>query len=139
MWMSIRDGLAGRSGTLTMAIWSTTPLNFHNVLGNDDTQSVRAFGLSVLLTADAVLSTDAATRLIPETAFPAPSIFSAGSAVLMSEVSSWLAVVSRFIHEHLCGRKLRTQPRGPWAFRRWFRYLHLEISRRWKAAELKAC
>ena len=93
-WMSIRDGPAGRSVMLTVEIWSTTPLNFSNVPRNDDIESITAIGLSMLLTADAVLLTDTATGLIPEVAFPVASISLAGSAVLISEVSNWSVIVS---------------------------------------------
>ena len=141
-WMSIQDGLVGHGVMLTVAIWATTLLNFFNDLTNDEIQSIRAIGLSVLLTADAMLWTGAATMLIAEMASFVASISRATSAVVTSEASGWSVVISWFIHEDVFGRKLWTQPRGPWACRHWFRYLtalHLEISRRWKATGLKAC
>jgi len=62
--MGIRDGLAVHLVMLTVAIWSTTPLNSFNVLKNEETQSTRATGLSAPLTTDTVLWTGVATVLI---------------------------------------------------------------------------
>jgi len=70
--MSI-DGLASIMWMLTLAILSTTALNFSNVLRNEETQSTTLIGLSVPRTADAMLWTGAATKLTSEMAFFADS------------------------------------------------------------------
>jgi len=72
--MSI-DGFIGHKGLLTVAILSTTSLNFSNVLRNEEIQSLptTAIGLSVPLTADAMLWTGPTTKFISEMAFFADS------------------------------------------------------------------
>ena len=103
--ISARDGLAGRSITLAMAIWSTMPLNFSNDLRNEEIQSTRLIGLSVSLTAGVTLWTGAATVLIAGVAFFVASSSRAASAVVTSGVSSRSDGVSWFIHEYVFGRK----------------------------------
>ena len=90
----------------TVAILSTMPLNFSNVLRNDEIQSTRAIGLSVPLREDATLWMDAATVLISELAFFAASSSRDASTVVTSGVSNWLVGVSWFIREYLGYGKL---------------------------------
>ena len=59
---------------LTVAIWSTTPLNLFNVWRNDEIPSITPMGLSAPPTADAVRWTGAATMLISEMALLVASI-----------------------------------------------------------------
>ena len=58
---------------LTVAILSTTALNFSNVVRNEEIQSTTPIGLSVPPTTDAMLWTGAATKLVSEMAFFADS------------------------------------------------------------------
>jgi len=95
--MSIRDGLAGHSMMLTVAIGSTRSMNFFNVSRNE-TQLTAAVGLSVPLIADAVRWTGAATVLISEVAFFVASSSRTACAVVTSEASNWSVGVSWFIH-----------------------------------------
>ena len=83
--MSIRDGLAEHSMTLTVAILSTTALNVSNVLRNEEI-------LSASLTVGAAFWTGKATALISEMAVFGASW--AASAVGMPEVSGWSNEVS---------------------------------------------
>ena len=53
-WKRI-DKLAGYNVMLTVAILSTMPSNFSNVLRNEEIQSTRLIGLSVSLTVDAAI------------------------------------------------------------------------------------
>ena len=107
--MSIRDGFAEHSVMLTVASWSTTPLNLFNVWRNGKIPSTRTIGLSA--PPDAVPWTGAARLSIPEVVFFTASSSRAASSVVTSEASSWSVGVSWFNHEYVFGRKLDTTER----------------------------
>ena len=109
----IINGLAGHRVIPTVAILSTMPLKFSNVLRNEETQSIRAIGLLVPLSADAALWVGATAVLISELAFSAASSSRAASAVLTSGVSSCSVWVSWFIRE--CSGQFSGNSKGPWA------------------------
>jgi len=96
----IIDGLTEHRVTLTVAILYRTRLKFSNVLRNEEIQLTKGIGLSVPLSADAMLWMGLATVLISELAFSAASNFRAASTVVTSGVSSWSVGVSCFIREY---------------------------------------
>jgi len=106
----IIDGLAGHRVIFTVAILSTTLLNFSNVFRNEENQSTRTIGLSVPVPADATLWMGSATVPISELAFFAASSSRAGSTAVTSGVSK----VSWFIREY-SGKDWTQNSRGPWA------------------------
>ena len=90
-WMSI-SRLAAHNIMLTVAILSTTALNFSNALRSEDIQSTTPIRLSVPLAVDTMLWTDVVAKLVSEMAFFADS--RAAFTAVMSGVSSWLDGIS---------------------------------------------
>jgi len=93
----IVDWIAGHRVILTVAILSTTPLNFSNVLRNEENQSTRAIGLS---TADAALRMGPATKLIAKLGSSVASSSRVASTAVTPVLSGWSVGVSWFIREY---------------------------------------
>ena len=108
--MSI-NGLAGDGMILTVAILSTTLLNFSNVWMKEEIQSTRPIGLSVPLTTDGAVWTGPATVFIPKRAFFVTSSSRAVSTIVMAGVLSWSVGVSWFIRECSGEKTLDTSER----------------------------